>query len=274
MSTTTVPPARADGDRAPGAARTRTAGRLLSLSRAELTLLARNRTAVFTALLMPLGMVLLLRVSLGGGELEGSALTGSSAVVTGGIGVVLVLVVYINLVAAFVTRREELVLKRLRTGEAADVEILTGTAVPSALLAFVQVAVLVVAGTLVFGLAVPRRPDLLLAGLVLAVVTLTALAAATAAFTRTAESAQITALPLMAVSFFGSGMFVPLDLLPDQVASVCGYLPMTPVMDLVRYGWLGAESGVEPLRALGLAVAWTALSVFAVRRWFRWEPRR
>ena len=51
-------------------------------------------------------------------------------------------------------------------------------------------------------------------------------------------------------------------------------LPVTPVTDLVRFGWLGGAGAGEVLRTLALAVAWTALSVFAVRRWFRWEPRR
>lgn len=254
--------------------RTTVPGRLAALGRAELTLLLRNRTAVFTSLLMPLGFVLLLRTSFGSGDLEGSGLTANGMVMTGGIGVVLILVVYANMVATFVSRREELVLKRLRSGEPRDAEILAGTAAPSALLALLQVAMLLLAGALALDLAAPQRPDLLLAGLALALVTLTGLAAATAAFTRTAESAQITSLPLMMVSFVGSGLGVPLDALPDRLAAVCELLPMTPVMDLVRYGWLGADSGAEPLRALGLAVVWAALAVFAVRRWFRWEPRR
>ncbi|MGH3324906.1 MAG: ABC transporter permease, partial [Streptomyces sp.] len=32
--------------------------------------------------------------------------------------------------------------------------------------------------------------------------------------------------------------------------------------------------GLDTARALGVAVLWTVLAVFAVRRWFRWEPRR
>lgn len=248
--------------------------RIAALGRAELTLLTRNRTALFTALLLPVGMVWAMRSAMDGVDLSESGLGSHEAVMTSGPVMVLILVVYTNLIAAYVARREELVLKRLRTGEVRDAEILSGTAVPSAVLALGQCVLLVVAAAALLDLRAPRRPDLLVVGLLLGTVALAALAAATAALTRTVESAQITALPLMMVSFVASGMFVPLQLLPDPLAAVCRLLPVTPVVDLVRAGWLGGATGPEVLRALALAVAWTVVSVFAVRRWFRWEPRR
>lgn len=101
-----------------------------------------------------------------------------------------------------------------------------------------------------------------------------ALAAVTAGFSRTAESAQVTSLPFMFVSVLGSGMTVPLEVLPDRVASVCELLPLSPVITLVRGGWTGDLTAYEALGAVATALAWTVLAVFAVRRWFRWEPRR
>ncbi|MEE1929861.1 ABC transporter permease [Streptomyces sp. TRM 70351] len=249
-------------------------GRMRALGRAELTLLLRNRTAVFTALLMPLGFVFLMRTSVSGETLDGTGLSPAGVAMTGGMGIVLVLVVYANLVSAYVARREELVLKRLRTGEPSDTEILGGTALPSVAIGLVQCALLVAAGVGVMDLGVPERVDLLLAGLLLGSVMLTALAAATSAVTRTAESAQLTVMPLMMVSFFASGLFIPLEVFPDALANVCRLLPVTPVTELVRYGWLGGADALDALRALGLALVWTVLAVFAVRRWFRWEPRR
>lgn len=105
-------------------------------------------------------------------------------------------------------------------------------------------------------------------------VLLTALAAATSAVTRTVQTAQITTLPLFLVSMMGSGLFVPLEILPDRVASVCELLPVTGVMTLVRAGWLGGADAHGLIGAGLTALAWTVLAVFAVQRWFRWEPRR
>ena len=72
----------------------------------------------------------------------------------------------------------------------------------------------------------------------------------------------------------GSGTFIPLEVMPDRLASVCELLPLTPVITLIRGGWTGDLSAYDALGALATAVAWTVLAVFAVRRWFRWEPRR
>ncbi|MFI6061212.1 ABC transporter permease [Streptomyces sp. NPDC051286] len=248
-------------------------GRLSALGRAELTLLLRNRSAVFVALLVPVVMVVAMKSSLESVDLAGTGVTVAGAALSGGVGMVLIQVVYMNLVAAYVARREDLVLKRLRTGEVPDREILTGTAMPSVALALAQTVLMISVGAAVFGLGGPRRPELLAAGLLVGVVMLTALAAATSAVTRTVQTAQLTTLPLFLVSMVGSGLFVPLDVLPDGIAEVCELLPMTGVMTLVRTGWLGGE-GAGLLGAGLNALAWTALAVFAVQRRFRWEPRR
>lgn len=253
---------------------TTAAGRLNALGRAELTLLVRNRTTVFLVLLMPVLLILVMRSTLQEIGLEESGLTVAGASLSGGIGMVLLQVVYMNLVSAYVARREELVLKRLRTGEVSDREILVGTALPAVLLALLQSALIVSVGTLAFDLSAPRRPGLLVLGVLLGCVLLTALAAATSALTRTVQTSQLTTLPLFLVSMLGSGLFVPLDLLPDAAASVCELLPLTGVLTLVRAGWLGGVPGHDVLGAALTALAWTALAVFAGQRWFRWDPRR
>lgn len=249
-------------------------GRLAALGRAELTLLVRNRTAVFVALLMPVAMISAMKSTLGQIDLGGTGLTVAGAALTGGIGTVLIQAVYMNMVSAYVARREELVLKRLRTGEVTDREILAGTALPAASLALAQTVLIIGSGTAFFGLGAPARPDLLVAGVLLGVVLMSALAAATSALTRTVQTAQLTTLPLFLVSLMGSGMFVPLEVLPDRIATVCELLPLTGVMTLVRAGWLGGVEGSHLAGAAAAGLVWTACGVFAVRRWFRWEPRR
>jgi ABC-2 type transport system permease protein len=249
-------------------------GRVTALGRAELTLLWRNRTAMLTALLLPFGMVAMLRPTIAQMDLGRTGLDANAVSISGGIGFVLVIVVYYNLVTAYVARREELVLKRLRTGEPTDLEILAGTALPAVAIALAQCVALVASGALLLDLGAPRRPDLLVAGLALGVVLLAALAALSTVITRNVELAQITTLPLLVLSIAGSGLLIPLDTMPDLLANLCRLLPVSPVMELVRAGWLGGVGAHDVLGALGTALAWTVPAVFAVRRWFRWEPRR
>ncbi|MEV6331352.1 ABC transporter permease [Streptomyces sp. NPDC051909] len=253
--------------------------RLTALGRAELTLLGRNRNTLFVALLMPVLMIFLLRSSLTGlgggtGGAERLPMGIAAATLVGGTGMVLMLVVYMSLVSTYVARREELVLKRLRTGEARDAEILAGGALPAVVIALVQCAVLSALGPAVLDTAAPRRPDLLVLGVLGAVPLLAALAALTTVITRTVESAGLTTLPFFLLSTMSSGLIVPAESLPDPVAAVCSLLPLSGAMELVRAGWLGVEDGKGLLGAALTTVAWIVISVFAVRKWFRWEPRR
>ncbi|MEU3999091.1 ABC transporter permease [Streptomyces fungicidicus] len=248
--------------------------RMTSLARAELTLLGRSKGTLVAALFVPLVLPLSVRSAAEEMDLAEAGLTPGTVVLPAAVGFSLLFAVYSALVGIFVVRREELVLKRLRTGELRDAEILGGSALPAVLTGLAQCLLLTVGCSVLLDLPAPSAPHLAVLGLLLGLVMCAALAAVTASHTRTGESAQVTPMPLMFASMLGSGMFVPLELLPDRLASFCEVLPLTPVVTLVRGGWTGDLSAAEALGAVAAAVAWTVLAVFAVRRWFRWEPRR
>ncbi|MFF1722441.1 ABC transporter permease [Streptomyces sviceus] len=250
------------------------AGRLGALARAEFTLLGRSRATLLTAVLVPLALPFSMKTVVDGMDVGEVGLSVGSVLLPAAIGFALLFGVYSALVAIFTSRREELVLKRLRTGELRDVEILGGTALPIGVTGVAQSLVLVAGSTVLLDLPAPHAPHLAVLGLLLGLVMCAALAAVTAAVTRTVESAQVTTLPFVLISMALSGVTVPLEMLPDRLASVCELLPLSPVITLVRGGWTGTLSTYEALGALGTALAWTVLAVFAVGRWFRWEPRR
>ncbi|MGW4905087.1 ABC transporter permease [Streptomyces sp. NPDC004270] len=256
------------------AARAASWRRLGALGRAELLLLGRNRGAVLTALLVPLALPFSVRPAIDQVDLKAQGLNVGTLMLTAATGFSFLFAVYTSLVSAYVARREELVLKRLRTGEPADAEILAGTALPALCLGLAQALVLTVGCTVLLDAGAPKAPYLTLLGLLLGLLISAALAALTSVVTRTTESAQVTALPLVFVSMLGSGIAVPTDVLPDRVASVCELLPLSPAVRLVRAGWTGELGGYEALGTVLTALAWTVVAVFAVRRWFRWEPRR
>jgi ABC-2 type transport system permease protein len=245
-----------------------------ALARAELTLLGRNRGAVVTALLVPLVLPFSVRPAVDQLDLKAEGLNIGVVTLTAAIGFSFLFAVYTSLVGAYVARREELVLKRLRTGELDDTEILAGTALPAVCLGLAQAVVLTVGCAVLLHPGPPRAPYLTVIGILAGLVLCAAFAALTASVTRTVESAQVTTLPFVMISMVLSGVAVPLELLPDRFASVCELLPLSPVITLVRGGWTGTLSAYEALGALGTALAWSVVAVFAVRRWFRWEPRR
>lgn len=256
------------------------ARRILVLSRAEVRLLFRNKTALFTVLAMPLMFVAFFYLTSGaaGERMELGSYLGVTM-----IGFVLLFVVYYNMVTTLVARREELVLKRLRTGETTDMEIVVGAAVPSLLIAAAQVLLVGLAATMLTGIDMPVNPILLVVGFIAGTAIFVLLAVASTAFTRTTEMAQLTTLPVVLVSMLTSGMTFPLDAFPDAVERVARVLPLTPVVQLIQLGLEGSTGGDAPtdfagtfgegLVPLVVMAVWLYLGVYATRRWFRWEPR-
>ncbi|OIV38675.1 hypothetical protein BIV57_04625 [Mangrovactinospora gilvigrisea] len=236
--------------------------RIASVARAEVRLTLRNRSALALGALMPGVMVLAFyKAAQGAGGL----------VMVSGMGWVLLFSLYTGPVGTLTTRREQLVLKRMRTGELTDREVLAGTVSANALLAGLQLLVLLAAGIPMLKVAAPPAPAALLAGLVGGAALCLLLAASTSGLSKSYEATAMTTLPLFLLTMLGGGLAVPLDKFPHPVAEIAALLPLSPVLELLRIGWTGG--GGMPKALLVLAV-WLVLGWCAATRWFRWEPRR
>lgn len=251
--------------------------RTSGLARFNWRLMMRNRTTMlyaFAVPLLPLGMLFLI-------DGDARAANAGSAVV--GVTMVMALLFpgYYNLLSMFVTRRDELVLKRLRTGEVGDLELIVSMALPGAWITG-AIAVLAIPVTMLAGYDLPLNIPLLAVGLGLAVVTFAALALWTAGWTRTAESAQLTSGPVMLLAF--AGFLAPS--LPDRWQVWAGMLPGAAVDELVRIGWFGqrslgqspgsldvARSWSEAVPSLAVLSGWAFLAGVLALVSLRWEPR-
>jgi ABC-2 type transport system permease protein len=228
-------------------------------------LMTRNTLTLLYAFILPLTPMALLFTEAGYGGL-GKVPTLASVLL-----LALLFPVYYNTLSQVVSRRDELVLKRMRTSEATDLEILIGIALPGVVIAAI-VGALAVPLALAAGLDLPSNP-LLYAVLVLgASVMFSAFAFWTAAWTRNAEAAQLTSTPILLLAMVG--MFSPM--FPEDVARWVELTPGGLVMSLVEASWSGggfvaswSDAG-QPLLAL---VFWTAVAVDLARRSMRWEPR-
>jgi ABC-2 type transport system permease protein len=253
--------------------------RLWGLARAELILLLRNRMQLLVALLMPIAVPFLYlplaRMDLGPAHLANSM--GLMLVIA------LLFVVYYNLMCAYVARRQELVLKRLRTGEASDATVLTAAAVPALVIALVMCAIMFAISMPLLDLPAPSHAVLIILGILLGAAVMVPLALATCNMTRTVESAQVTCLPFMAIAIIGSGAAIPLEMMPDWFRRISDLTPTAPIVSLIRLGWQGIDAGGTPVTGTDvwttaavqvlILVAWFVLATSFVTRRFRWEPR-
>ena len=249
-----------------------------TLARAETTILLRNKTAAFTAIVMPL----FIGLAFGGIGLSDPAIL-RLALTSGLVSMSLLFVIYFTMVTSLVGRREQLVLKRLYAGEPTALEILLAPAVPLWILLVIQSTIAISAATLALGTPVAHPWALALAVLGGAG-TWTGLAIWSATWTRSVESAQLTTLPLMLVAIGLSGLMLPLEFLPRAVQHVAHVLPMTPVIDLIQLAYLGGGTdgalvGAVPdalLAAAGMnvpLVEWSAFGIWTSLRNFRWDSR-
>lgn len=260
--------------------------RIAALSRAEAVLLLRNRTALVNGLLLAPGMVLFLAWT-GAFDALGEAVDGAqvSALMLGMLlGMALLFVVYYNLVSALVARREELVLKRWRTGQARDAEILAAAAVPALLVMLGQLVLGAVAVIATQDGARVVNPVLAVLAVLGGTYVFAALAVASTAFTRSVEAAQLTTLPVIAVALVTSGYLPPLGGLSPLAADLAHLTPLGAVFDLTSLALTGQVPGGQPQDLLGTfaasarpvaaLAAWALVCTLVAGRSMRWEPRR
>jgi ABC-2 type transport system permease protein len=250
-------------------------GRTARLTRWNTVLLTRNRLAFVYAVVLPLLPLLLLFT----GD-RGAETVGASSIVTLFL-VVGLFPVFYNVLSQFVSRRDELVLKRMRTGEARDAELLASIALPGAVSALLMMAIAVPISQ-AFDQRLPVNPVIYAAAGVLVVIMFTAFAYWTAAWTRSAEAAQLTSMPIILLASLGP--------LGSQISGFAGELieltPGAAMSELVRIGWFGLDGADAETATLSFAetwgaaaqpllviAAWTVVAIVLASRSMRWEPR-
>lgn len=254
--------------------------RMAVLGETELRLLWRNKTALFTSVL--LAPVMVLATAQVFVDLEGPAF--SSALLVALTGFALLLGPYYNLTTTAVARREELMLKRLTSAESTRAEVLVGMALPSFLIAFVQAVLAAIAVSIALDAPAFTNPLLAVVAIVLGAAVLSLLAFASSGRTRSVESAQLTTMPILIGASLLSGLFFPLDALPEQVQRVAELSPLAPVVELLHLAVSGfgpdgaavafAETFPLAVGPLAVLLVWVGIGVLATRRWMGWDVRR
>lgn len=255
---------------------------LRALSKAEYLQFTRNKTLMFMGTVFPVGLPLLL-FFLARSDAAPTALGVANTLELFALSALL-FVQYYSVLSMVTTRRSEGVLKRLRTGEATDLQILTAPAVPGAILTLIGTAI-VGATVYLAGAPLPVNAPIMLFALIAGIVIFTLLALTTSAMTKNAEAAQITSIPVMMISMVGLASLR--SVLPDRLAAAADWTPFAAISDLIRLGQAGLAPGLAddaaPLdfaatfgatgRPLATLAIWTVLALFLANKLFRWDDR-
>jgi ABC-2 type transport system permease protein len=262
------------------------AAHVMRIARLDLSLLWRNRTALFGVLGLPLFFAAML---FPGGD--GTMTSGIAAPLytgTGDLAFFLLFAVFVNLTNVFTARREDLTLKRLRGSALSDREIFGGSVIGATVVYLLQIGLVLIALVTALDAGAPANLPLLLLGLALGIAVFALLALALSGVTPNAELSQYTVLPVLFLCSAASGFMVPLDSLPDWLERIAAILPLSPLVEIVRTAYLGRDFtfGGDQAQlgffgvwtacgpALVVLLAWIAVGFLMARRFFRWEPRR
>jgi ABC-2 type transport system permease protein len=166
--------------------------------------------------------------------------------------------------------RQEGILKRIRGVPIPTVSYLAGLLGSAVMNAFVQVAIVICVGKLLFGAGWPDDLPLLIGFTALGVACFASLGIAFAHAIPNADSAPAYTNAVFLPLIFISGVFYSADDLPPVLKAIAQALPLTHVIDGLSaaiVGGSGTNLGVAALVVAG----WTLAGAFLAVRYFRWE---
>jgi ABC-2 type transport system permease protein len=236
---------------------------MLSIATAELKMLVRNRLVAACAILIPLAFGAFILIARPGGDVAEVA----PVIATLQIMIMIAMGVYVTATTTLAARRQTLMLKRLRSGSASDLSIITGLVVPIVVVSVVQIAL--VLAVLAFTSSMPENALLLVLAVLLAEAMFVGFALATAGITNSPEHAQVTTLPLFFITLGVAywTMFTGMEDLPW----VKRLLPGGGIAELISVSWVGGTANL--LQLVVPSLVWVAIALYFARRMFRWEPR-
>jgi ABC-2 type transport system permease protein len=238
--------------------------------RYELRLYARSRELAFFTFLLPLILFLMLGFAYGDDELMG--VKGSDYLMIGTLGYGVVATAFAGLTIVLVIRREDGILKRLRSTPLPAPTYLTAVLVATMLAFLVQAVVIVAVGMSAFGASFPSHAFSLVLSLILGAAVFAALGVGLTGVIKRAEGASAVVNAIYFPMLFLSGSFFERDTFPEFLQAIADLLPLTYFFDLVFgvvYG--GDQIWDRPGDVAALAIWGIVGAYFAVRR-FHWTP--
>jgi ABC-2 type transport system permease protein len=236
--------------------------------RLERRMFWRNPTAAFFNFFLPLLFLALF------GAIFGGVQDVLNVIVPGIAGMSLMSTTFTALAMNLTFLREQGVLKRMRGTPLSSGAYLAGIAANAVTNAAIQMALVVVAGRLFFGIGWPKDWLELGVFLVAGVVCLAALGVAWSHVIPNFDAAPAYVNIVFLPAIFISGVFFDVDNTPAFLRDIAQALPLTHVIDGLRSAMVTGHGLADNLSALAVIAVWTIAGIALAVRGFSWESRR
>ncbi|OGD61577.1 hypothetical protein A3A71_04185 [Candidatus Berkelbacteria bacterium RIFCSPLOWO2_01_FULL_50_28] len=163
--------------------------------------------------------------------------------------------------------REDKILKRITTTPLPTWKFIVAEVAAHLVLNIIQVAVIIATGVYLFGGHVGNNIGLLFVLSLLGAVLFQLIGFVIASATKTASAAEGMSTAITIPMMFLSGVFFPIDQLPHWIFSIVSYLPLSPLLRMMREGALENLSPWSTPMNLIIVFAWILVALgFAVWR--------
>jgi ABC-2 type transport system permease protein len=171
----------------------------------------------------------------------------------------------------FVSLRERKIIRRLGATPLPRSMMLWSEIVVRLGMGIIQTATIIVIGYLVFGVTVTGNLIMILGTVILGASVFITLGYFLISFTKTEESAtgliQVVQFPMM----FLSGIFFPVEGMPNFLKPVVNAIPLTYLVDILRNVMVGSQSTYGIWTDLAVLGGWLTVCMVLAVRFFKWE---
>lgn len=174
-------------------------------------------------------------------------------------------------VNVFPELKKQGILRRLSTTPLKVWQYFCSMAISQSIIGLVSIAIMFVVAILVFHLQVVGNPLLLIGFIIFSIIEILGIGLAIGGWARNERQAaplsNIVVFPMM----FMSGTFFPRFLMPEWLQHASAFLPLTPIIDGLRYIVTEGYGLTQLLPQLGLMAVTTVIIYLIAFRVFRWE---
>jgi ABC-2 type transport system permease protein len=161
-------------------------------------------------------------------------------------------------------------LRRLRATPARPYRFLVAQVVVNGAVCLAGIALLVVVGAVVFGLAAPAHPAAFVGLVVLSGASTFGIGLLIASVARSETSATVIANLVYFPMIFLTGATVPMEIMPDWMRRISDALPLSYAVRALKWAWLDRGGDGMPV-ALAVLGGTTLVCAAVAVRLFRWE---
>jgi ABC-2 type transport system permease protein len=169
-----------------------------------------------------------------------------------------------------VADREKLILKRLAATPLRRWQLVGSNVLMRVVIALVQAVIIVGVGALLFGVQVSSSGGLALLFVILGAVSFLSLGYVLASFTKTEEAANGLTSVIQFPMMFLSGIFFPIQAMPEFLQAIARLIPLTYLADALRQLMVGGAAFAPLWVCAAVLIGWLVVCFGIAARKFRW----